>query len=220
MAAGSTLTTTFSRLSPQLPLADQHRPHVLEGTLEAGGPHLAWVLGGVTAARATIGGWLDRPNSELHISRVTLRLVGDSPVGGFVAVPGGDLAACRRADTVALLSATDRAGRVALTARLREGDVLFPPAQPDQLYLSKVWAPRPAQGFGHGLPLLREFMRQGRDGGFARLRADVMTDNVALQRFGEFLGWRVGPAATSGVTGLSYVMMTWDGQGRPRRRRP
>jgi hypothetical protein len=92
--------TTFRSLS-----GDHHAerwiPQVLPWLQEAGDPYYHWFFGGIVPAERTpslLAGWVRRRSSELSIERAVLLVTGDCALGGFIALGGADLQACRRAD--------------------------------------------------------------------------------------------------------------------------
>jgi hypothetical protein len=65
-----------------------------------------------------------RPSSEVFIGRAVV-VEETHPVGGFIALPGADLARCRMQDALAATAAAPPERRSSLVRRLRLGGALF-----------------------------------------------------------------------------------------------
>jgi ribosomal protein S18 acetylase RimI-like enzyme len=158
--------------------------------------------------------WLCRPSSELYIGRVVL--VEDAqPVGGFIALPGAELAQCRREDALAVVAATASERRRALALRLKQGRALFPEVKVDDLYLSRMGVLAEARGRGYGRATVQEFLRQGRQRGFRRFTLDVWAGNAAAVRLYRSVGFRTESERHVGDPGLTYVRMALESTTRP-----
>jgi GNAT superfamily N-acetyltransferase len=168
---GSQPGIRFRSLSSERERARQI-PLALPWVHAAGLPYFDWLLGGRSPALRIVREWLCRPSSELFIGRVVL-VEDTQPVGGFIALPGAELARCRREDALALVAATAREQRWALARRLRQGRALFPELTADDFYLSRMGVRAGARRRGYGKAIVDEFLRQGRQQGFRRFRLDV-----------------------------------------------
>src|SRR5688572_28555310 len=71
---------------------------VLPWVREAGNPYFDWLLGNAHATRAALQAMMRDESSQIAIRRACVLLEGEKPIGGFIALAGRELPACRRAD--------------------------------------------------------------------------------------------------------------------------
>jgi ribosomal protein S18 acetylase RimI-like enzyme len=191
--------------------ADRWIPQLLPWVWEAGDPYYSWFFHGVLAddrPQSILAGWMRRRSSEVSLERAVLLRAGDRAVGGFIALGGTDLQACRRADSLAALQATSREGRALLASRIRQSRKLFGPVAADDFYLSKLWVAAGSRRAGHGARILREYLRTGRAGGFRRFRLDVCAQNQAAVRLYLASGFAVlCESGVEGQAGMTYLQM-------------
>jgi ribosomal protein S18 acetylase RimI-like enzyme len=197
-------TTIAVRHLSDDPTAERLIPEVLPWILEAGAPYLHWLLGPETAEQ--IGRWMRRPSSEVAIGRAVVTEVEGSPVGGYVAVDGHELASCRIADALAAL-ADAREDRDLVRARIEGSRRLFTPVPEDAFYLSKlgVLGPYRERGFARGL--LGRFLEQGHEHGYGRFRLDVAAGNRRAIDLYRLAGFEAVSEAALPDVGLGYVAM-------------
>jgi ribosomal protein S18 acetylase RimI-like enzyme len=175
----------------------------------AGQPYVDWLLGGSDAAQRILEEWMRRPSSEAFIGRA-FAVDEDRPVGGFIALPGAELAYCRMQDALAAAAAVPPERRSALIGRLRLGHELFGDVRPDDFYLSRMGVLHHARRRGYGKALVSEYLRQGIRRGFRRFTLDVSSGNDAaidLYRSAGFAPERQHHASRAGMT---YVRMVRD----------
>lgn len=207
---------TFVPLAGQ-PDPEQYLDAMLPGVQAAGSPYEDWLFGGTSALADSLRERMGRPSSEIHVGRAILSLVDGVGVGGFIAMGGAELAACRVADGIAILKGANPDERQELAQRLKEGGKLFPPVAPHEFYLSRVWISAAAGGTGYGPRLVRQFLAAGRQQGFSCFVADVCSANTGVLSLGRF--HRFLPVATSAseAAGMAYVRIVRDearGQNR------
>jgi ribosomal protein S18 acetylase RimI-like enzyme len=187
--------------------ATQLVPAILSWLYEAGNPFYDWFFSDLVDGPRTVGEWLLRPSSEVSLSRIELLVDGDEPVGGFVALGGVELLACRRADALALMTSVGRDawGRVEQKASLARE--LFPPVESGDYYLSKMGVVPEQRGRGHGSAVAAEYVEAGARRGFRRFRLDVWAENGAAIRLYESLGFETIAESTSERASLTYLAM-------------
>jgi ribosomal protein S18 acetylase RimI-like enzyme len=185
-------------------------PALLGWLYEAGNPFYEWFFSELVDGPRTVGGWMLRPSSEVSLSRIELLVDGDVPVGGFVALGGDELLACRRADALALMTSVAREawGRVEQKATIARE--LFPPVESDDYYLSKMGVVPERRGRGHGAAIAAEYVEAGVRHGFRRFRLDVWAENSAAIRLYESLGFETIAESTSERAGLTYRAMAYE----------
>ena len=177
---------------------------------EAGDPYHSWFFKGIGPADRTasiLAGWMRRRSSEVSVERAVLLVTGDRAIGGFIALGGADLQACRRADALAALQAASQEGRSLLAERIRLGQNLFGPVAADEFYLSKLGVAAGFRGAGHGTKILQRYLGAGAAQGFRRLRLDVWAENrpaVALYRA---FGFDVTRESSNDQAGMTYLSM-------------
>lgn len=182
-------------------------PSVLPWLHEAGAAYFDWIFGGHDAARRILASWMTRRSSEVSISRVTLLLDGGRAVGGFVAVGGVELARCRKADALAVISSVSASERQDLLARISTVRGLFPVVQPDEFYLSKMGVAADRRAGGLGRALVAEYVDVGRAAGFRRFRLDVSTQNQAAVTLYRSCGFAIARESASADTRIGYLAM-------------
>jgi ribosomal protein S18 acetylase RimI-like enzyme len=190
--------------------AERWIPQVLPWVWEAGDPYYSWFFGGIVAAdrpQPVLAGWMRRRSSEVSVARAVLLVTGDRAVGGFIALAGPDLQACRRADTLAALQAASREGRRTLASRIRQSQELFGPVAVDEFYLSKLWVAAGFRRAGHGARILQEYLRTGRAHGFRRFRLDVDVQNRAAVGLYLASGFAMLPESGNDQAGMTYLPM-------------
>jgi ribosomal protein S18 acetylase RimI-like enzyme len=185
-------------------------PQVLPWVWEAGEPYHSWFFKGIAPAERPdriLAGWMRRGSSEVSVERAVVLGTADRVIGGFVALTGTDLQACRRADTLAALEAAGRAGRNLLAERIRVGQHLFAPIAADEFYLSKLGVASRFRRAGHGARILREYVGTGLERGFRRFRLDVWAENRPAVELYRTFGFQVVREASDGRAGMTYMSM-------------
>ena len=166
------------------------------------------LFGGTTEAKVTLESWLHRPNSEFSGLRATLAL-DPEPVGMFIAIPGAEIAASRRADLFALIQATAATDRLVLKEKLQGLGELTAPVEPDDYYIRTVAIDAARRGKGFGRQILRRALEDGRAAGFKRFRLDVDSGNEVAQNLYRSVGFEPiyeGAAPEFGVRMQSLLL--------------
>jgi ribosomal protein S18 acetylase RimI-like enzyme len=200
---------TFRPLSED-PNAGRWIPQVLPWVWEAGDPYYSWFFGGIVPAdhsQSILADWMQRRSSEVSVERAVLLVTGNRAVGGFIALGGPDLQACRRADTLAALQAANWEGRSVLASRVRQSQKLFGPVAADEFYLSKLWVAAGSRRAGHGARILQGYLRTGLAHGFRRFRLDVCAQNRAAVGLYLASGFAVLRESGNDQTGMTYLHM-------------
>lgn len=175
---------------------------------EAGNPYYDWFFGGATEAESGLAQWMRRPSSEVFVGRVRLLVDDLHSVGGFIAMPGSELAACRRLDALASMQAAERAQRDSVLARMRLAHGLFGSLSAQDFYLSKMGVLSGHRGAGHGATIVRQYLDLGAELGFQRFRLDVSAGNRAAVRLYEAAGFRVlRESSLPGQGDMTYLDM-------------
>jgi ribosomal protein S18 acetylase RimI-like enzyme len=185
-------------------------PQLLPWVWEAGEPYYSWFFEGIAATdqpQPILAGWMRRRSSEVSLERTVLLVDEDRAVGGFIALGGLDLQACRRADTLAALQATSPGGRSLLAGRIRQSRELFGPVGADEYYLSKLWVAAGSRRAGHGARIVREYLRTGLAHGFRRFRLDVCAPNRAAVGLYLASGFAVLRESGDDQAGMTYLQM-------------
>jgi ribosomal protein S18 acetylase RimI-like enzyme len=179
-------------------------PSVVEWIVDASEPYLGWLLGGDLPAR--IGRWMRRPSSEVAFGRVSVARDEAAWVGGFVAMDGRTLSACRISDAVAAL---EEAGDEveAVRGRMEIGRSLFPAVDRDDFYLSRVGLLERYRGRGLGESLVASYLKTGEAQGFERFRLDVSAWNDRALSLFRRMGFHPISESTLPGTTLAYVAM-------------
>ena len=194
------------------PLASDPDPTAFVGPVlpwlhEAGCPYFDWFFGGSQAALETLASWMRRPSSEVYVGRLTVLLDDDRPIGGYLALGGAELEACRNQDALAAVKGAGRDGLPELRARLAAGKELFASAGHDDFYLSKIGVLRELRGRRHGTRLLDRYLEDGRAQGYRRFLLEVSSDNDPAIRFYRTSGFEIVSRTTSAAAGLSYLSL-------------
>jgi ribosomal protein S18 acetylase RimI-like enzyme len=170
-------------------------------------PYTDWLIGDTSAAASILERWMRLPGSEVFIGRVVALVDDARQVGGFIAVPGVELAACRTHDAVAAVAASAPQRRSSLVARMRRGSKLLPDAAPHQLYLSRMGVHPEARGRGYGRALVQEFLRRGLRDGVCHFSLDVCSENLAAIELYRSVGFRERQRHDARDIGMTYVRM-------------
>jgi ribosomal protein S18 acetylase RimI-like enzyme len=185
-------------------------PAVLAWLPEAAGAFFDYLFGNHSAAHVMLRDWLVRDSSELSIKRALLLYHGDTAIGGFIALSGRELRACKRADTLALANAVSTGDRAALVHRLRCAASVRQPVAEDVFYLSKLGIDGRHRGRGFGKALALEFFDVGRRRGFRRFELDVEPENTAAICLYESVGMTAVAESSSCDGVLRLRRMTRD----------
>lgn len=159
---------------------------------EAGNPYYDWLFGGEEAARESLDAVSLKTSSELWPGRARLLVAGSRLLGMYIALEGREVAACRAADTLALLGRLSRGDlnrREALRGRVAESRQLFDPVSGSDYFLSKIGVTAEFRGQRVAGILLDSFLDEGVAIGYGRFRVDVSADNepaIALYRSRDF----------------------------------
>jgi ribosomal protein S18 acetylase RimI-like enzyme len=200
---------TFRRLSDH-PHATREISTALPWVHAGGQPYFDWLFGGSSSARRVLADWMGRPSSELFIGRAVVLVDKRDAVGGFIALPGDELPACRRQDALAAAAATSAEARASLLGRIRDAQGLFEEVSADELYLSRLGVRAHARGRGHGKRIVAEFLRQGIRQGFRRFVLDVSADNTPALELYAGVGFRSEHQRHAKHAGLTYMRMALD----------
>jgi ribosomal protein S18 acetylase RimI-like enzyme len=185
-------------------------PQVLPWVREAGEPYYSWFFEGIVPVdrlEAILTSWMRRRSSEVSVERAVLLMIGDRAVGGFIGLGGADLQTCRRADTLAALQAAGRDGRSLLAERIQQGQDLFAPVAVNEFYLSRLWVAIGSRRAGHGVRILREYLRTGMAQGFRRFRLDVWAENRPAVELYRTFGFDVIRESSNDRAGMAYLSM-------------
>jgi ribosomal protein S18 acetylase RimI-like enzyme len=185
-------------------------PQILPWVRQAGDPYYSWFFGGIGLGdrpEQVLASWMRRRSSEVSIERTVLLVADDCAVGGFIALGGADLQACRRADTLAALQAAGRDGRNRLAERIQQSQELFTSVAEDDLYLSKLWVASGFRRAGYGIRILREYIHTGMAHGFRRFGLDVWAQNRPAVELYLAAGFAVGRESRSDRAGMTYLQM-------------
>jgi ribosomal protein S18 acetylase RimI-like enzyme len=174
----------------------------------AGNPYYDWFFGGATEAESALAEWIRRSSSEVFVGRVRLLVDDGQAVGGFIAMSGPELAACRRQDALAAMQAAGRAERASVLARMRLARGLFGTISAQEFYLSKMGVLPDHRGAGRGVTIVRQYLDVGAASGFRRFRLDVWAGNTAAVRLYKAAGFRVlRESSLLGRADLTYLDM-------------
>jgi GNAT superfamily N-acetyltransferase len=203
-SAGTAFNRRLTSLA-HVPDANAWIPQLAPWVYEAGNPYFDWFFSGSETARRVVEAMMRKHSSEFAVRWVTALFEGGRPIGGFVALPCGELAASRAADALTALAEVEPAARPGLVARLREARRLFLPVEPDCFYVSRLGVVPEHRGHGLGRALFGASLVKGRTEGFGRVRIDVSTRNVRGIRHYQSFGFR--PIDRSTVGGIGYLAM-------------
>jgi GNAT superfamily N-acetyltransferase len=138
---------------------------------------------------------------------MTLLLANDAVAGVYVALPGAEVASCRKADTLALLRELEKRERDAVLRRLAAVRSLFAPVAANEWYLSKLAVASPFRGLGLGRRLVERYLAAGAERGFSRYRLDVdAADDAAVELYRSY-AFRVVHDASSEEAKMRYLGM-------------
>ena len=180
---------------------------------EAGNPYYDWLFGGAAEAESALAEWMRRPSSEVFVGRVRLLVDDGRAVGGFIALPGSELADCRRTDAVATVQAVRPGERGSVLARMRSARGLFTSISAQEFYLSKMGVAPGHRGAGHGATIVRQYLEVGATLGFRRFRLDVWDGNRAAVRLYRAAGFRVLRESSIDQGRMTYLDMALEKTG-------
>jgi ribosomal protein S18 acetylase RimI-like enzyme len=200
---------TFRTLSGELE-ATSEIPLALPWVHAASQPYIDWLLGGRAPAIRVLEQWMRRPSSEVFVGRAVLLLGEAQPVGGFIALRGGELARCRTQDALAAVAKTPTDRRSSLVLRLGLGRELFPEVAPEDLYLSRMGVLPHARGRGYGKAIILQHLRRGIRRGFRRFSLDVWSGNTAAIGLYTSVGFRPERQHHLEAGGMTYLRMALD----------
>jgi ribosomal protein S18 acetylase RimI-like enzyme len=187
------------------PLSSRGIPAALPWVHAAGQPYIDWLLGGRAATLRILEQWMRRPSSEVFMGRVVV-VEDRQPVGGFIAIPGGELARCRMQDALAAAAAAPEQ-RSLVARKLRLGRGLFAEVHADELYLSRMGVVAQARRRGYGKAIVREYLRNGALRGFRRFTLDVCSGNLAAIELYRSFGFRAEREHQVRDVEMTYVRM-------------
>ena len=182
--------------------APEMSPLLARWACDAGSPLDEWRFGGKAQALAALQSWVLRPSSEVGFDRWQVAYRGQTPEGGFVALPESDLVAARRADLLALVAS---GGDVeTLRDRLAAISDLFVPVEVGDLYMSRIAVEPTVRRRGLGARLLSEVIETAVRTGARAVRADVSVDNEPAIALYRSAGFEIGPERSSEQSSLSF----------------
>ncbi|HTS19494.1 MAG TPA: GNAT family N-acetyltransferase [Verrucomicrobiae bacterium] len=187
---------------------DSRVGEILAWVHEASNPYLDWFWGSPTEAVAQLKEQLIRPNSELSEKRAVCLSEAGQIIGGYIALPGHELPACRKADLLTLSNHLKRAPNEGLIARMRQARSVFASVGSDEFYLSRIGVIPSARGKGTGKKLLGAFLEDGRRRGFRQFRLDVSADNERAIRLYRVAGFVMAGESAIPTTPIRYFSMT------------
>jgi ribosomal protein S18 acetylase RimI-like enzyme len=190
-----------------LPCSDQIIEKISPSVHEAGNPYFDFIFGGHESAAAALARWMKRASSEISIERVFCLTLEGQTLGGFIAMPGAELAACRRLDAAALTMSGNRERRELISQRLELTSDLFPAVGEAEFYLSKMWVDPDHQGAGYASVLMEHYLCAGRRRGFTQFRLDVCADNDRAIRIYRRFGFQELRECSAPEAGLRYLAM-------------
>jgi ribosomal protein S18 acetylase RimI-like enzyme len=174
---------------------------------EAGNPYYDWLFGGAAEAESALTAWMRRPSSEVFVGRLRLLVDNGRMVGGFIALPGSELADCRRMDAVATMQAVAPEERRSVLARMRSARGLFTTLSAQDFYLSKMGVVPHHRGAGHGATMVRQYLDVGIALGYRQFRLDVWAGNRAAVHLYEAAGFRVLRESSVDQGRMTYLDM-------------
>ncbi len=187
--------------------AGPHDPEtLLPWVHEAGNPYFDWLVGGRETAQEVLRAWMARQSSEVYTARAQILTVDGEALGGFYGIAGADVASCRKADAIALVSA-DGIHKKDVMFRLSLGRELFTAPVEDEYFLSRLGVLPAAQGRGMGTRLAESFLRVGTGLGFQRFRLDVHEGNLAAIRLYEKHGFHETHRSTTTDGTMTYLSL-------------
>ena len=170
-------------------------------------PYLSALYGESSAGAAIFAALMKCESSEFLAGHAQVLCEETDPRGCYVALPGSQLPACRRAELCEALRYFGAGAAASLGKRLALLSSLFPPVRDSDFYLSKLAVHVEARGRGFGRLLLDHYMERGRQIGFRRFRLDVSCGNHGAKHLYEAAGFRVIDQRHSAQFDLSYLAM-------------
>ncbi len=171
------------------PHIEQKLDDIIPWVHQAGQPYYDVFLEG-TDSEEVLSRWLQRRSSELALRRTRLAVVDDRIAGGYIAVAGTDLAACRQADLLDLARTMGDRSYSELRSRMNDLDELFAPVEAHDFYLSKLGVMPRAAHRELEIPLLDDCIQRAEHGGFGQVRTDVCEDDEAMRSLLQTYGFR------------------------------
>jgi ribosomal protein S18 acetylase RimI-like enzyme len=178
--------------------------------IAASRPFADWYFGEPEVAAEIVTEWMARPTSELYVGRA---IVYDDehgePGGCIIALPGHEVAAARAADFAQFCSeiAAEPEADEVIAEVMTVSRELFPPIEPEDLYVSRVGVDAAQRGKGVGRALVEAAIEEFRERGMRGCRLDVSADNRAAIRAYEAAGLEVVSTSHSPIAGLTYCAM-------------
>ena len=170
---------------------DRWIPKAVRWVHEAGNPYYDWFFGGSARAESALAAWMRRPSSEVFVGRIGFLMPDGRAAGGFIALSGGELADCRRADALAAMQTVGPEERGSLLGRMRSARDLFTSVAADEFYLSKMGVVASYRGVGYGARLVTAYLEAGAALGFQRFRLDVWAGNRPAISLYQAAGFRI-----------------------------
>lgn len=154
--------------------------------------HPFWTIvfsGQIDGGMKILSSWADSPSSETHKSNARIAWARGQAVGGYVGVPGGELAIRRTADLFSLLTLGDSA----IKKRLSEIRPVLPDAGEYSMktrILSRIAVAPAFRCRGYGKMILEAFLNSSR-GFFDRIVLEVYSENEPAKRLYETHGFQI-----------------------------
>lgn len=185
--------------------SEEQAMQALKWILEASRPYVDVLFGSVDVAADAVRDRLLVPRSEYSIHKATLLLADGVVSGGFIALPGPELARCRHLDLLEFDRRLEGDGATQYRAALERLKDLFAPVGDDAYYLSKIGVAATARGQGLGRQLLGHYFERARALGLRIARLDVSADNQAAIALYRASGFREIARGSSPPDGLEYL---------------
>ena len=185
----------------------KHRSDLIPMLVAASQPYLSALYGEPRAGAAIFAALMACGTSEFSVGHAQILCEAADPRGCYVALPGSQLPACRRAELCEALRYFGAGAASSLGKRLALLSSLLPPVLDGDFYLSKLAVDAASRGRGFGRLLLDHYMERGRRMGFRRFRLDVSQDNHAARHLYEAAGFRVIEQRHSAPFDLTYLAM-------------
>lgn len=187
--------------------ADMLHARLVRLALDAAQPYASALYGDDATATAIFAATMGHRSSEISLDRTQILMEGADLRGCYIALPGGELQACRRTELLEALRHFGPGRTALLRSRLASLGTLLSPVADDEFYLSKIAVCPEARGRGLGRVLLQHYLRRGRHMGFRRFRLDVCSDNLGARRLYERAGFHVVDQRRSDPHDLTYLSM-------------
>ena len=168
---------------------DEKIDDIIPWVRESGRPYYDAFFDGVDTDEI-IDRWLRRRSSELSLRRTRLAVADDRIAGGYIALPGSEVAGCRQADLLDLARSIDDHSYSDLRDRMRGFSDLFAPVDTHDFYLSKIGTRPEIDDRELEIPLMEDCLSRAEHGGFGRVRIDVPEDDEDSRGFYETYGFR------------------------------